>query len=69
MDPMSIANMSMSMANSQTMSQIGTSVLSMTLSDSVDIASNTAAMLDALPAPAMEVSVNPSVGSGFDASV
>lgn len=69
MDPMSIANMSMSMAHSQTMSQVGMAVMDMALSSATEVAAGEVAMLEVLPAPAMEVSVNPSVGSSLDVSI
>lgn len=69
MDPMSIANLSTAMANSQTMNQVGMSVMGMALSDATQIAAGEAAMIDALPRPALEASVNPAVGGGIDVSV
>lgn len=69
MDPMSIANMSTSMTNSRTMSQIGMAVMGMALSDAASAAANTASMIEALPAPALEASVNPAVGGNFDVSI
>lgn len=69
MDPMSIASLSTSMAASKTMSQVGMSVMGMALSDFKQEGANTAAMIEALPAPALEASVNPSVGGSIDLSI
>lgn len=65
MDPMSIANLSVSMAQSQNMQQLGVSVLSMAMDDSKALAANTSAMIEQLPAPAKE----PGKGGGIDVSV
>lgn len=69
MDPMSIASMSTSMAQSQTMSQIGMAVMNMAMDDFTATGANTAAMIEAMPAPAMEASVNPAVGGNIDMSI
>lgn len=66
---MSIANMSMSMAQSQTMSQIGMAVMNMAMDDFAAEGANTAAMIQSMPAPALEASVNPAVGSNIDMSI
>lgn len=51
MDPMSIANLSTSMANSKTMSQVGMAVMNMAM-DSVEAAgAGTVAMINSIPAP------------------
>lgn len=65
MDPMSIANLSVSMAQSQNMQQLGVSVLSMAMDDSKVLAANTSAMIEQLPSPAKE----PGKGGGIDVSV
>lgn len=69
MDIMNIASLSTAMSASQTMGQIGTSVMSMALDDFQQTGAQTAAMLNSMPAAAMEASVNPSVGGNIDVSV
>lgn len=69
MDVMSIANLSTSMAASKSMSQVGMAVMSMALDDAQMAASGTVAMLNSMPAPAMEASVNPNLGGNIDVSV
>lgn len=69
MDPMSIASMSTSMANSQALSAVGTAVMSMALDTAKTQASGEVAMLNSMPGPALEKSVNPAVGGKIDVSV
>jgi hypothetical protein len=59
MDIMDVANLSTSMAQSTTMNQVGTSVLSMTLDHSKEDGAALTKM--------METSVNPNLGQNFDA--
>lgn len=69
MDMMDVALLSTSMANSQSLSQLGTVVLSKTLDTAREMAAGEVAMLDSMPRAAMETSVNPAVGSNFDVSI
>lgn len=69
MDAMSIANLSTSMAASQSMSRVGMAVMSMAINDAEAAGANTVAMLNSMPGPALENSVNPSVGGNIDISV
>ncbi len=69
MDPMSIASLSTAMASTQTMSKIGTAVLDMAMSDATAQAAGTIEMMNAMPSSAMELSVNPNLGGGFDTLV
>ncbi len=66
---MDIASLSTPVMQSQMLSQVGTSVMSMALDDATNLAANQADMLKAAPAPALERSVNPAVGGNFDFSV
>lgn len=65
MDPMSIASLSTSMYQMQTLSQVGTAVLDMSLDNARTQGADMVAALNALPAPSLE----PGVGGNFDMSV
>ena len=69
MDMMDIASLSMPVMQSQTLAQVGTSVMSMALDDAKDLAANQAQMLQSAPAPALERSINPHIGGNIDYSV
>ena len=61
-----IAALSMSMANTETLSKVGTAVLDKTLETNEQLGEGLVQMLDA---SAMERSVNPAVGGNYDLSV
>lgn len=63
---MDIPGLSMAMAQTNVMSKVGTAVLSKTMDTSEAMASQVVDMIDR---SAMEVSVNPHIGSNFDVSV
>ncbi|MCQ2522793.1 MAG: YjfB family protein [Lachnospiraceae bacterium] len=62
---MDIPSLSMAMSQSKVLSEVGTAVLSKTLDTNEAIASGVVNMIDR---SAMELSVNPNVGSNFDVS-
>lgn len=65
MDPMSIASLSMSMYQTQALSQVGTAVLDMSLDSARTQGASMVSALEQLPSP----SLDPNVGTRFDASV
>lgn len=69
MDMFGIASASMAMSQSQTLNQVGLAVMGMSLDDAKAMAASEVAALDSMPGPALERSVNPSVGGNFDMSV
>ena len=66
MDISNIASLSMSLAESSTLSKVGIAMLSKTL-DSNEAAGQ--GLLQMIDSAAMERSVNPAVGSNFDVSI
>ena len=66
MSEVDIAALSMSMANTETLSKVGTAVLDKTLETNEQLGEGLVQMLDA---SAMERSVNPAVGGNYDLSV
>ena len=60
---MDIASVSMALAQTNTLSQVGVAVLDKTMENTESIGQGILKMMDAA---AMERSVNPSVGSNFD---
>lgn len=63
---MDIAGLSMSLANSATLSKVGTAVLDKAMDTNEQMGQGLVAMIDSA---AMERSVNPSVGGNFDLRV
>ncbi len=63
---MDIAGVSMSLAQADLTSKVGTAVLSKTMDTNEALGAGMVRMIDAA---AMEVSVNPAVGSNFDVRV
>ena len=63
---MDIAGLSMNLAQTQLLSNIGTAVLSKSLEQAKDLSANMTQMLDAA---AMERSVNPDIGANIDVMV
>lgn len=63
---MDIARLSMSMAQSETLTNVGMAVLGMQMDVQASQASSEIAALNSLPSGAMELSVNPSVGGNLD---
>lgn len=66
---MDIGLLSMNMSQAESLGQIGTAIMAKTLHNAEDQAANEVAMLNSIPAAAMERSVNPDVGGNFDMSV
>ncbi len=62
---MDLAGVTMSLANNNTMGQIGTAMLSKALDTTEQQGASLIAMMDR----SMELSVNPNVGGNFDMSV
>ncbi len=60
---MDIAGLSMNLAQTQLLSNVGTAVLSQSLEQTKDLSANMVEMLDAA---AMERSVNPDIGANID---
>ena len=60
---MDIAGLSMTLAQTQLLSNVGTAVLSQSLEQAKDLSANMVEMLDAA---AMERSVNPDIGGNID---
>ncbi len=63
---MDIAGLSMNLAQTQLLSNVGTAVLSKSLEQAKDLSANMTQMLDAA---AMERSVNPDIGANIDVMV
>lgn len=63
---MDIAGLSMNLAQTQLLSNVGTAVLSKSLEQAKDLSANMTQMLDAA---AMERSVNPNIGANIDVMV
>ncbi len=63
---MDIARLSMSMAQSETLTNVGMAVLGMQMDVQASQASSEIAALNSLPSGAMELAVNPSVGGNLD---
>ncbi|MBQ1472289.1 MAG: YjfB family protein [Lachnospiraceae bacterium] len=66
---MDIGLLSMNMSAAQSLGEVGTAIMAKTLHDSKEQAAGEVAMLNSMPPAAMELSVNPNVGSNFDMSV
>ena len=69
MDTMDIASLSMGLSQSRIMGQVGTLMLAKSLDTQKDLAMGEVGMIEQAPAPsrpAMERSVNPSVGGNVD---
>ena len=60
---MDIAGLSMNLAQTQLLNNVGTAVLSQSLEQAKDLSANMTEMLDAA---AMERSVNPDIGANID---
>lgn len=63
---MDIAGLSMNLAQTQLLNNVGTAVLSQSLEQAKDLSANMVEMLDAA---AMERSVNPGIGANIDIMV
>lgn len=63
---MDIAGLSMNLAQTQLLSNVGTAVLSQSLEQAKDLGANMTEMLDAA---AMERSVNPDIGGNIDVMI
>ena len=63
---MDIAGLSMNLAQTQLLSNVGTAVLSQSLEHTMNLSANMVEMLDAA---AMERSVNPDIGGNIDIMV
>lgn len=63
---MDIAGLSMNLAQTQLLSNVGTAVLSQSLEQTMNLSANMVEMLDAA---AMERSVNPDIGANIDIMV
>lgn len=63
---MDIAGLSMNLAQTRLLSDVGTAVLSKSLEQAQDLSANMTEMLDAA---AMELSVNPHIGANIDVMV
>ncbi len=63
---MDIAGLSMNLAQTQLLSNVGTAVLSQSLEQTMNLSANMVEMLDAA---AMERSVNPDIGGNIDIMV
>ena len=63
---MDIAGLSMNLAQTQLLSNVGTAVLSQSLDQTMNLSANMVEMLDAA---AMERSVNPDIGGNIDIMV
>lgn len=63
---MDIAGLSMNLAQTQLLSNVGTAVLSQSLDQTMNLSANMVEMLDAA---AMERSVNPDIGANIDIMV
>ena len=63
---MDIAGLSMNLAQTQLLSNVGTAVLSQSLEQAKDLSAN---MIEMLDASAMERSVNPDIGANIDIMV
>ena len=63
---MDIAGLSMNLAQTQLLSNVGTAVLSQSLEQAKDLSAN---MIEMLDASAMERSVNPDIGANIDVMV
>ena len=63
---MDIAGLSMNLAQTQLLSNVGTAVLSKSLDQAMELSTNMTEMLDAA---AMERSVNPDIGANIDVMV
>lgn len=63
---MDIAGLSMNLAQTQLLTNVGTAVLSKSLEQAQDLSANMTEMLDAA---AMERSVNPDIGANIDVMI
>ena len=63
---MDIAGLSMNLAQTQLLSNVGTAVLSQSLEQAKDLSTN---MIEMLDASAMERSVNPDIGTNIDVMI
>lgn len=64
---MDIASLSMGLAQSNTLNDVGTLMLAKSLDNANTLAAGEVAMIDAMPSQhALETSVNPSVGLNID---
>ena len=66
---MDIPALSMQMSQARLLSDVGVAVLDMQMDATRSQAASEVASLDSMPAAAMELSVNPSVGGNLDISV
>jgi len=66
---MDIGLLSMNMSQAEALGQIGTAIMAKTLDSAEAQAAGEVAMLESMPPAAMELSVNPGIGSQFDMSV